>query len=154
MTQDKRLSEFFRLLLFSAMAALNVKPESGFGTIHLFRKESKDGDLRICAMTVEMDTLKPILRAYKGEGVCSWVALNRRPLLCKRRTSKNNEFNRIANNHSQFMAVESQIVVPMLVGSDLIGVVNIESLAPNAFTSRDVHITPAAMKVTQSLPRI
>lgn len=134
--ERKQLEDFFANLLDGAIAALDIDPQEGFGTIHLFDPDSESGDLRLTACTVEQNSLRQVLRAYKGEGVVSWVALNQKPVLINRMAGI---FDTIRDRHSGFPDIQSALAVPMLNGQDLVGVMTIESRQPDAFTRQDVH---------------
>lgn len=129
---------FFKKILDSTLTAMGVDNTEGFGTIHLFHPDTPDGDLVLCANTIQSDNIASTLKAYQGEGVVSWVALHRKPLLIN--DLQNSIFNRLHKKHFDgFCDIQSELAVPMLVGGELLGVLNLEHRKKDAFTRQDVH---------------
>ncbi len=71
-----------------------------------------------------------------GEGIVGWVAQQRRTALAS--DVRQDDRYLVGNPDTQ-----SELAVPLLVADDLIGVMNVESSRPNAFTSDDAHLLQA-----------
>jgi GAF domain-containing protein len=127
---QQSLETYFSSLLRVAMDALDVNPQTAFGTINLY--DLQTGTLRLAAYYGEkaQDTqsTKP-LSVLTGEGIISWVAIRRKALLIS--DLETSEFKNIHVCINQ--GVRSEIAVPMIAGEELIGVLNLESFLPNAF---------------------
>jgi serine phosphatase RsbU (regulator of sigma subunit) len=128
--------DFFPRLLAAVVEAMDIGEKEGFGTIHLFNATT--GALELCACTNDWKPpVKKTLSAFEGEGVVAWVALNRKPVLIGKVSES--AFRRLRVNHDEFRDVQSQLAVPMVVGDEVVGVLNIERRTANAFTPQDAH---------------
>jgi serine phosphatase RsbU (regulator of sigma subunit) len=131
-------SQFFDRLLKSVMGAMDIGPNEGFGTIHLFRPSSADGRLELCACTQHfVESGDTTFSAFEGRGVVSWVALHRKPVLINQMSASDFRFLRIP--HPEFGEIQSELAVPMIVGDEVIGVLNVERRTANRFTPQDAH---------------
>jgi len=92
----------------------------------------EDGALRLAAYYTTCTLEKPPPRLPIGMGIIGHVAATNQPYLC-RDTHADPHFHRASDTGSR-----SEAAVPMRVGNDVIGVLNVESLAPNAFDDDDV----------------
>jgi len=92
----------------------------------------EDDVLRLVAYYTTCTLEKPPPRLPIGMGIIGHVAATNQPYLC-RDTHADPHFHRASDTGSR-----SEAAVPMRVGSDVIGVLNVESLAPNAFDDDDV----------------
>jgi putative methionine-R-sulfoxide reductase with GAF domain len=130
---------YFQNILDASLAAFGVTAQTGFGTIHLFDPHA--GVLELVAHKGDVDrkVLESVARSqsvFAGEGVISWVALKRRSLLIENLPSS--PFRRI--HKSIKSGIRSELAVPMLFGNCLIGVLNLESTLPAAFSREYVRM--------------
>ncbi len=92
----------------------------------------EDGALRLAAYSMTDKLENPLLRLPIGTGIIGHVAATNQPYLC-RDTYADPHFHRASDTGSR-----SEAAVPMRAGGAVIGVLNVESLTPNAFDDDDV----------------
>ncbi len=134
----RNLQKCLGSILSATLAAFDIRPETGLGTIHLFdpkmqtlRLAAFQGDLRVDNRDDAM-----MQSVAEGDGVVAWVALRRRGILIDDlATSPFRQIHRRIRD-----GVRSQLAVPALAGDRLLGVVNIEDLRPGLFPSTAVRI--------------
>ena len=129
----------FERILQTALQACGLHTQTDIGTIHVF--DSKEFTLTRSANVGALDSGVPIHQDVRqGEGVISWVALWRRAILISDLqksgygTGPNAIHIRIRKN------MRSELAVPILDGEQLLGVLNLESGRPNAFTRNSVRV--------------
>ncbi|NNJ11256.1 PAS domain-containing protein [Chloroflexales bacterium ZM16-3] len=101
----------------------------------LMRYDSERHQLRIAAaIGIDMDIVDQTATAL-GDGIAGWVALNRRPLLLPSGPDVPAHLNEYMHQH----AISSALCVPMVIGDQLSGVLNLarQGDAP-AFTPEDL----------------
>lgn len=80
---------------------------------------------------------KKVIRNFRiaigKEGVTGWVAARKKPLIVPDVLKDPRYIQGVIRGHSE-------IAVPLLIGDNLIGVLDVESEKPNAFTRRDLRI--------------
>jgi len=118
----------FHSILQAALEAFHVPAEEGFGTIHLYRPESQRLERVACVGPVDVEV--PFQDVTKGEGIISWVALRRKALLID--DLSNSDFGPIHKRVRN--GIRSELAVPMLADDELLGVLNLESVRPSAFS--------------------
>ncbi len=100
-----------------------------------------DGELELEALDVSEEVelypnIKPGWRLPKGEGVISWVAQERVPLLLPD-----------VSSHPKYVSgnpdIRSELAVPVLAGDEFLGVLNVESRQPAAFGGDELAILQA-----------
>jgi phosphoserine phosphatase RsbU/P len=64
-----------------------------------------------------------------GQGLIGWVAENRKPAIVNDVT-----------NDSRYRAIEAELTVPLLLESDLVGILDVQSSSSNAFGADDLFI--------------
>jgi GAF domain-containing protein len=123
-------------LLGTCLDAFSVEEQTGVGTIHLFERET--GTLRLAAYKGQIDNWEkvPAQSVTKGEGVIAWVALRKRPLLIS--DLQQSAFRQISVNIRN--GIRSEMAVPMLANDETLGVINLESMRPGAFSSANLRI--------------
>jgi putative methionine-R-sulfoxide reductase with GAF domain len=129
------LAEQLELILKRSLNALEINPDQGFGTIHLY--EPGAGILRLAAHYGEISLIEKarVQGVFKGVGVISWVVLRQRALLIK--DISTSEFRRIQVVIDS--EVNSELAVPMIANGELIGVLNLECRKKNAFSTASVR---------------
>ncbi len=121
-------------ILTAALEAFGIDPEQGCGTAHLLNR--KTGKLSLFAAAPANPGVKSEQLVHDGEGIISWVVHRKRAILIDNiRTSP---YARIyVPGRSSFM---SEMAVPLLVGDEVLGVLNLESSRPGAFQDDDVRL--------------
>ncbi len=127
---DQPLEEYLHSLLIKITETIpELKDGKGFGTMHLYDPETHM--LRMIARSDNIGTgeIFPPLSVGKGEGIVSWVAIRRQPLLIK--DLRTSDFREIYSSVKD--GVKSEIAIPIIAGDDLLGVLNLESFQTEAF---------------------
>ncbi len=130
------LRECLGSILEAALAAFDIRSDTGLGTIHLF--ERKTQTLRLAAFTRGIDNLDDawVQSVAEGDGVISWVAREQRAILID--DLESSPFRRV---HRRIRAgARSELAVPLLADDQLLGVANLECDRPAAFPSNAVRI--------------
>lgn len=127
------LSEGLKNILRSAMNAFDIDRNEGFGTIHLYNEATETLDLEV--------TSNPAIKIPKhqivgqGDGIISWVAHRRRGMLID--DINVSPYELIYHNYG--FGSRSEIAVPLLAGTKLLGVLNLESNRVAAFSHESVR---------------
>jgi GAF domain-containing protein len=123
-------------ILEAALAAFDIRPETGLGTIHLYKPETQT--LQLEAFKGRIDNLDDtcVQSVAEGDGVIAWVAIKRQAIFID--NLETSPFRRIHRRIRD--GGRSQLAVPMMAGDRLLGVVNLESIRPAAFPSSSVRI--------------
>jgi len=131
------LGEFFDHLLEATLDALELNQQDNLGTVHLF--EPTRGKLTLVASRGPAG-LKPsrTKNAFNGDGVISWVALRKRPILIKNLPKSSFSGEGIYRENG-IDGISSVIAVPLMVGSNVLGVLNLESKEFGKFSARTVR---------------
>lgn len=106
-----------------------LSADNGFGTIHIYEPETET--LRMIARSdnIDQDKYFPPLSILKGEGIVSWVAVHGKALLID-----DLEISPFKSIHWPVKdKIRSEVAIPIFAGNELLGVLNLESLVPNAF---------------------
>jgi putative methionine-R-sulfoxide reductase with GAF domain len=129
--RDQPLEEYLLSLLDLAINALELDPDTTFGTVHLYDRQTET--LGLVAYTdgyvKDIETARAPQSVPTGEGVISWVALRRKALLIN--NLQTSEFKSI---HIPINAgMSSEVAIPIFDGNELVGVLDLESSLPDAF---------------------
>jgi GAF domain-containing protein len=133
---DAQLAEILR----GVLAACNINPAKGegIGTIHLYDAETHV--LRLSGYHGPM--LKSIPEQYKrhdvasGHGIIAWVALKQQALHIPDIASS--PFQKL---HIQIMdGASSELALPMIVGQELVGVLNVEGVKGKLKNTSPLHV--------------
>lgn len=135
-TQESNHSPFDKILE-AAVSAFNLSPDEVLGTIHLFENDSnvlvlKGKFSKIDQSRTQMHSLR------HGEGVVSWVALRKHPVLIN--DLSKSEFVKRGIYVECMAGCQSELAVPICNGDELIGVLNLESTKKNAFSWTGVEL--------------
>jgi hypothetical protein len=121
-----------------ALRAVGLTYQNGLATIHTFDYQSRILELKGSCGPIEFDRLAVKAAVDKREGVISWVASRRTPLLLRR--VREGSFGSIYIGLNDRM--QSELAVPILAGRRdsevLIGVLNLEAEDPDFFAARSV----------------
>lgn len=130
------LKEAFQAILKTVLEAFGIEPHRGFGTIHRYVPET--GMLMPYGRIGEVEQEPFPQSMHTGQGVISWVGLRQRALLIE--DLNESAFNRDPNRIYVPLKhdIRSELAIPMLVGEELLGVVNLESVEPHAFKPSDL----------------
>jgi serine phosphatase RsbU (regulator of sigma subunit) len=131
----------FEELLEALFDAFGLDVDRDLGTVHLL--DDGRGMLRLAAAICHGPP--PVPKQRLGEGVVGWVALTR--LGVKIDELPKSQFKRLYRA-TKGKSIVSEIAVPMFVGSECVGVVNLESHQPCAFES--VHVRMMIYVATQA----
>jgi putative methionine-R-sulfoxide reductase with GAF domain/transcriptional regulator with XRE-family HTH domain len=134
--------QYFKKVLAAALAAIGVEPSDGLGTLHLF-----DADQQILHLAAYKGEIDHFERAHehsvaRGEGVVSWVALKRRPLVLADLEEPHGDSGEptFRDLHMRIKDdARSEIAVPIISGSECIGVLCLESSKPKQFKPHHVR---------------
>lgn len=123
---------FFRELLLSLFEAFGLSKEHDLGTVHLI--DESGNRLVMDEMISEKHT--PLREQRLSPGLLGWVAMTRLGLLIDDLAKS-----RFAPIYlSTQMTTRSVVAVPMLVGTRVVGVVNLECHQPDKFKPDDVRM--------------
>ena len=115
---------------------------------HVIGGLRQDFDYDICAIfLLQENTLKLVARDVQGtgnevpigaqfpafEGICGWVAAHHTPRNCS-------DVRKASDYREVIAKTRSELCVPILLKSDLLGVLNIESTQVDAFDDEDVQL--------------
>lgn len=131
---DRSPEDCFNTILDAALDSFNIGHSEGFGTVHLYDRETLS--LRLVGHRGAIDNLTQtaVHPLPEGRGTISWVALKRRSILVSDLVKS--PFKKL---HIEIAdGIRSQLAVPMFAGNDLLGVINLESKRPNAFDPNNV----------------
>jgi GAF domain-containing protein len=126
MSLTERLESILKLLV----EALGLTADKTLGTVHLYDRQTK-----MLSLTASYGKIGYPERAERpqsvplGEGIISWVAIRRKALLI--RDLKSSAFGRIHIPIHE--GARSEVAIPIFDGKHLLGVLNLESLDPDAF---------------------
>jgi GAF domain-containing protein len=127
---DQPLDEYLSSLLGLAIEALDLNADTTLGTVHLYDRQTKTLRLMAHYGTIEdFDKAREPLSIPTGQGIVSWVAIRRKAVLIADLESSGFKEIHIAIKEG----VRSEIAIPIFAGKDLLGILNLESLLPNAF---------------------
>jgi GAF domain len=132
----KSLQGCLKSFLAACLEASGIPPRSGLGTIHLFEPETFTLHLAAASGRIDRPNLAKAQSVCKGDGIITWVALRKRPLLID--DLERPPFDSI---HKKIRdGVRSEVAVPMLAGDDVGGVINFECTQQGAFSSEFLRI--------------
>lgn len=126
------LKQYLFAVLESVLAAFDVTPDRGSGTIYIYHRQSGRLDPLVWQ---GLDHHPGSEWPRKGNGTASWIALKRMSLL----------INDIASSDFQSICARmlphtrNIMAAPILVGDELLGVLNIESSRAAAFTPEELR---------------
>ena len=123
---EKCLGEVLEILL----RAFKLSPRRTFATIHANDSRSKVLRLAACTKDANLDRIPQALET--GQGVVSWVALRQRSVLIEDLASS--AFTKEKIYFKMKNSSKSELAVPLLVGDELVGVLNMESQERAAFS--------------------
>lgn len=129
----QKLEKGLKGILNSAMLAFGIEGREGFGSIHLYN-ETLDV-LTLAAKSDPKIAIQEKQTVASGEGVIAWVAHRRRAMLIDDITTS--PFKEIYIDYGR--ESQSEIAVPLLAGTKLLGVLNLESTKPKAFPHDSVR---------------
>ncbi|MDT7541390.1 MAG: hypothetical protein QOE33_1294 [Acidobacteriota bacterium] len=129
------LTWYLDKILVSLLRAFGISEETGIGSIHLYDPVRQVLVREIHKGVIAKDAPQE-QDVQSGQGVLSWVALKRRALLIV--DLKASPFSAIYEPIAPHAV--SELAVPMLAGDELLGVVNLESVArPCPFSAHSVR---------------
>ena len=125
------------------LETLGLDSVDTLGSVHIFERETRI--LRPAALVSHnpIEGALPVLRVNDGEGLISWAALRRRAIMVN--DLEVSEFRSIYRPIRQ--DIRSELAIPMFAGSDIVAVLNLESIHPNAFSERIIR--PIAWAASQ-----
>jgi serine/threonine protein kinase/GAF domain-containing protein len=134
---DKPLGDL-QSVLGVALAALELEPGTAFGTVHLYDRQSQTLRLEARGGDIDIDLDRAESQSVaSGQGIISWVAIRRKALLIA--DLESSAFAKIHIAISIDKRVRSEVAIPIFAGEELLGVLNLESLQPNAFRPMSVR---------------
>lgn len=112
-----------------------IRDEFGYYHVHLFTLEAATGQLLFRASTAagQQFWLARDQRIAVGEGIVGYVAEKRRPLMA-------NDVAREPRFILDVPGTQAELAVPLLVGDELIGVLDVQSDRTNAFDDNDLFV--------------
>ncbi len=136
--QLARLEDFATLI---QQAVEVIRQNFEFDHVVLFLKEGEELVLKSfhTRLPLEEFRLKSFQRLRLDQGICGWVAREKQPA----RVGDVLQDPRYVMGHPQ---IRSELAVPILLEEEPLGVLNIESLKPNAFTPEDVELLQAVAR--------
>ena len=134
--------QYFEKVLASALEAIGVDLNDGLGTLHLFDADRQMLNLAASKGKIDQPDRARNHSVARGEGVVSWVALKRRPLVLSDLDTrpKDSASPSFCELHMRIKDdARSEIAVPIISGSECIGVLCLESSKPNQFRPNHVR---------------
>jgi PAS domain S-box-containing protein len=119
--------------LFAAAEALSVQLESA--AVMLMLLDSESNTLHMEAGVPYPPDMSQDWRIPVGEGITGWVAQHGEPVIVPD-VSQDPRFVGIEEG----VLTRSELCVPLVAGQQVIGVLNVESSQPNAFTNDDLQL--------------
>ncbi len=110
--------------IFERMGALDVT---------ILVPDERNAGLKVAARATKMASFEMPSLVPFDRGIAGWVASTREPLMVNDVTA-NDRYLEI------LPATKSELAVPLVSGDELLGVINIESDRPNAFTDEDMRL--------------
>ena len=142
---EQRFADFLR----TALDAFDIAVGDGFGTAHILQPDGRTLR-RVATYGIFDDSLLTDQSVTDGIGVVSWVAARAQPVLINDLTRPGCRFNDIYVRHSA--NIKSELAVPMMDGSHVLGVLNLECVERNKFTNLDVGLLlQAATQATAAI---
>jgi sigma-B regulation protein RsbU (phosphoserine phosphatase) len=131
----KKPDPYFNEVIGGVFRALDIKPESGLGTIYLY--DVAENTLELHGKCGEIKDLEAAQtrRPDKWQGIVSWVALRRQALLIRDLAKSDYRDLHIIINDE----VKSELAVPLEVRGELIGVMCLECTEVNKFLPHHVR---------------
>ncbi len=129
------LSIYFRHLLESSLEALGIPIDIGFGAIHLYNPDTQMLDRAGSCGSIRNTERAASYSVAHGASTASWVVLHRRALLIS--NTRASEFGAIHIPLND--SVRSELVVPLDIDSELVGVLSLQCSEPNRFRSHHVR---------------
>lgn len=130
------LEGFFERILTTVLETLGVNLSDGLATIHRYRLETDILEPRKCVGT--MDAKPPSKHEVaSANAVITWVAAKRASLLVK--DLERSDFPSTGVYFPLRNGIRSEMAVPILADSELLGVLNLESTRENAFSPSDLR---------------
>lgn len=127
---DQPLEKYLNTLLHTLIEKVfRLEIGKAFGMIHIYDKHSNTLQMTVQVGSDRKVTTARPLSVEKGEGVISWVAVRQNALLIS--DLETSKFSEIFDEFNQ--GIRSEVAIPIFLGEDLLGVLNLESIEPNAF---------------------
>lgn len=137
------LKRGLEVIIERVLKAFGLDPRDTLGTIHVFDREKRL--LRHAAQITQRPVRRElsVLEVSEGEGLIAWAALRRRTILV--RDVRTSPFKEIYQQLSE--DTRSELAIPMFAGAELVAVLNLESMHPDAFSEQIVR--PIAWAASQ-----
>lgn len=126
---------YFEKIIKLALTVLDVNPEEGLGTLHLYNPEERTLELRGSFGQIQHKEVAKLHSVKAGQGIVSWVVQRKRALLIQ--DLKESSFQRIHRWLND--EVRSELAVPLDVGGEVIGVMCLECTKANKFLPHHVR---------------
>ncbi|MCX6591412.1 MAG: GAF domain-containing protein [Acidobacteria bacterium] len=134
-TDDSGLRSHFEAVLETSLAALGVREEDGVGTIHLYNPGTNSLILKASVGHLDDAENATVQKVADGDGVIAWVFRRSRSVVIRRLgDSAFGSIHVSIRNNTQ-----SELAVPMIADGRVIGVLNLESVRPDAFSPQSVR---------------
>jgi GAF domain-containing protein len=126
---------YFNQVIGAVFRALDIKPESGLGTIYLYNVAEQKLELRGAHGKIQDLAAAQTRLPDKWQGIVSWVTLRRQALLIRDLAKSDYRELHITINDE----VKSELAVPLEVRGELIGVMCLECTEDNKFLPHHVR---------------
>jgi GAF domain-containing protein/predicted DNA-binding transcriptional regulator AlpA len=126
------LKRGLEIIIERILETLGLDPADTLGSVHVFESDTRV--LRPAALVSRRPVAGalPVLRVSDGEGLLSWAALRRRAIMVN--DLETSPFRTIYKPISK--DIRSELAIPMFAGSEIVAVLNLESVHPNVFSER------------------